>query len=193
MFVLGPYTNAKFTHSILPVTCGDEKRRPGNNIHNDGGSFHRSEQVQAIIEDDGRISVTFRDARSFLDVKSQRLFGQGLISSFETPILVEDGMITNDSLSKAVMRVRDADAKDRKSSMLVAAAIGFVVGYSAWEEKRNTIKESISMNCAVRMSIVTTASYWYMRYLKNAKRRMCEEKDAREFFSKKSASGNKYS
>ena len=190
MFVLGPYTNAKFTHSILPVSYRDENL--GNNVDYYDGSFHCSVQVKSIIEGDGRISVTFRDARSFLDVQSQRLFGQGLTSSFETPILVEDGMITNDSLSRAVMRVRDADAKDRKSSMLVATAIAFVVGCSAWTEKSNTINKSTSLNCAVRMTITATASYCYLRFLKNEKRRSCEEKDAREFFSTKSASGNKY-
>ena len=42
------------------------------------------------------------------------------------------------------------------------------------------------------MAISTSASYWYLRCLRNEIRRRREERDARDFFSRKSASGNKY-
>ena len=199
MFVLGPYTNAKFTHSILPVNT-DEENNNQNKIHYFEGAGNNADQVKSIIECGGRISLTFRDARSFLDVKSQRLFGEGLTSSFQTPILVEDGMITNESLSKAVKRVRDEDTKERKSSLFVAAALGLIAGCSSLRQPRSTTTQ-MSTNSLNRPSLVTglamlaittASSYCYLRFLKNERRRILEEKDARLFFSKKSASGNKY-
>lgn len=197
MFVLGPYTNANFTHSILPVLDADEARTERRQLDYFSGSGHYGEQIRSIIAGGGRISLTFRDARSFLDVKSNRLFGQGLVSSFETPILVEDGIITNDSLSKAVKRVRDEDAKERKSSRLVGAAIGAIVGcvsnHGLPHKGRANTADRTDLVCGLAKVIASaTASYWYLNFLKSERRRVREERDARLFFSKKSASGNQY-
>ncbi|KAL3801766.1 hypothetical protein HJC23_001162 [Cyclotella cryptica] len=203
MFVLGPFTNAKFTHSVLPkLDANDEKYERKFVSYREGDIEGNNKHVKSIIDSGGRISVTFRDARSFLDVKTQRLFGQGLLSSFETPILVKDGIVTNDSLSMAVKRVREEDVRERKSAMFVAVVIGFGVGCVSshdWvsrrsSQQRNTksIDMMVLLSSAVSMAISTSASYWYLRFLKNEARRKREEKDAREFFSKKSASGNKY-
>jgi hypothetical protein len=199
MFVLGPYTNATFTHSILPVLNVDEEKIERTQLDYFEGSGDYGEQIRSIIDSGGRISLTFRDARSFLDVKSQRLFGQGLVSSFETPILVEDGIITNDSLSKAVQRVRNEDARERKSSRLVGAAIGCIVGCVSYYDCSHTTQESRYgtnqtklVHGLVKAAISASASYWYLRFLKNERRKKLEEKDARQFFSRKSASGNKY-
>lgn len=199
MFVLGPYTNAKFTHSILPVLDVNEERNNLSNVNYYEGAGNNADQVKSIIECGGRISLTFRDARSFLDVQSQRLFGEGLASSFQTPILVEDGMITNASLSKAVKRVRDEDTKEQKSSRLIAAALGFVAGCTSLRQPKSTAQMSTNaidrtplVTGLVMLAFTTTTSYYYLRFLKNERRRILEEKDARVFFSKKSASGNKY-
>jgi hypothetical protein len=199
MFVLGPYTNANFTHSILPVLNVEEDRIERRQLDYFEGSGDYGEQIKSIIEGGGRISLTFRDARSFLDVKSQRLFGQGLVSSFETPILVEDGIITNDSLSKAVQRVRNEDARERKSSRLVGVAIGCLVGCASYyecsqtkQELRTGTDQTKLVHGLVKAAITASVSHWYLRFLKNERRKKLEEKDARQFFSRKSASGNKY-
>lgn len=195
MFVLGPYTNSIFTHSILPVLDVDEEKTERSHLSYFSGSGHYGEQIKSIIDGGGRISLTFRDARSFLDVKSQRLFGQGLASSFETPILVEDGMITNKSLSKAVRRVRDEDTKERRSSKLVGAAIGAIIGCASYHGSLCAERENSNATLAYILSKVVasaTATCWYLNFLKSANRRLLEERDARAFFSKKSASGNTY-
>ena len=203
MFVLGPFTNAKFTHSILPKLDANEEKYERKFVsYREGGAEGSHEHVKSIIDGGGRISVTFRDARSFLDLKTHRLFGQGLLSSFDTPIVVEDGIVTHDSLSMAVKRVREEDVKERKSAMFVSAVIGFGVGcVSSYDRvsRRGNDQRNISsidsmtlLRGAVSMAISGTASYCYLRFLKNATRRRREEKDAREFFSMKSASGNKY-
>jgi hypothetical protein len=42
------------------------------------------------------------------------------------------------------------------------------------------------------MVISASALYWYIHHARNTMRRLYEEKDARVFFSKTSATGNKY-
>lgn len=61
MFVLGPFTNASFTHSILPVLDLKEETKERQEIGYFEGSVHYDEQIiKSIIEGGGRISVTFR-------------------------------------------------------------------------------------------------------------------------------------
>jgi hypothetical protein len=60
MFVLGPFTNASFTHSILPVLDLKEEKKKRHEIGYFEGSVHYGEQIKSIIEGGGRISVTFR-------------------------------------------------------------------------------------------------------------------------------------
>jgi hypothetical protein len=199
MFVLGPYTNANFTHSILPVLDLNETNNESTHTDYHEGSSDHLGQIKSMIHGGGRISLTFRDARTFLDIKSQRLFGQGMVSSFEIPILVENGIITNESLSKAVKRVRDDSRKESKNSLILATVMGFFVGYTSYNEsKRTSLEAQYASNksqtvCDVsKMVLSTVGSYFYLRCLKNHMRYKREQRDAREFFSKKSASGNKY-
>lgn len=190
MFVLGPETNATFTHAVLP-TSNVKKKRGGNSI-------------KCSVEDGGRISLTFRDVRTFLDLKSQRLFGQGVTGTFAKSILVEDGVVTDDSLNEVVERVREEDRKERNRSVGVAVFVGLSVGcVSSREGKRGTEESSDKggsvtngmralLSALAVTSISASASYWYLRRLRSEMRRRREERDARAFFSKKSASGNTY-
>jgi len=56
------------------------------------------DDVRCSVEDCGRISLTFRDVRTFLDVRRKRLFGQGVSSSMGTSLVIEDGVILEVSL-----------------------------------------------------------------------------------------------
>jgi TRAP-type C4-dicarboxylate transport system permease small subunit len=82
---------------------------------------------------------------------------------------------------------------------LVGAAIGFIVGSVSYNKDRtNNLENNATINITalirgvVKMAMTASVSYWYIQFLKNERRRIREEKDARQFFSKKSASGNKY-
>lgn len=220
MFVLGPFTNARFTHAVLPLEGAGGKvsyhEGHGTSDHDDNDYNGEEEQKDGMdgnvdakcsIEFGGRISLTFRDVRTFLDVKTQRLFGQGVISSSENDqLLVQDGMATKESLSRLLQQVRQEERRDSNQARLVASAIGFAVGYvttldkSAFvgKDRQSKAKEKqtidgMSFLSSVSFGIISaSASYWYLRYLRCEIRRRREEKDAREFFSKKSASGNRY-
>merc|ERR1719253_2455528 len=80
MFVLGPYTNARFTHAVLPLICeeegGEDGRKNRTASSDEGGKRTGGEgDVRCSVEDGGRISLTFRDVRTFLDIRTKRLFG----------------------------------------------------------------------------------------------------------------------
>ena len=139
-------------------------------------------------EDGGRISLTLRDVRTFLDVKTQRLFGQGISSSCDSPQLTEEG------LRQATVAMRQEDAVDRNRAVVVAAAIGVGAGFASFDKARG--KSSIELIEMIRSvaipTISATASYFYLRHLRNSIRQHRDEMEARDFFSKKSASGNNY-
>eukprot|EP00580_Thalassiosira_gravida_P017288 CAMPEP_0201665222 /NCGR_PEP_ID=MMETSP0494-20130426/6435_1 /ASSEMBLY_ACC=CAM_ASM_000839 /TAXON_ID=420259 /ORGANISM="Thalassiosira gravida, Strain GMp14c1" /LENGTH=647 /DNA_ID=CAMNT_0048144133 /DNA_START=12 /DNA_END=1955 /DNA_ORIENTATION=- len=215
MFVLGPFTNARFTHAVLPMT-EEAEGRGGNGANNDDDMFGPAENndVTCNVEAGGRISLTFRDVRTFLDVKTQRLFGQGVVaSSIESPIVSSeyDGVITNASLVGAVRSTREKDARDKASASRVAVAVGAAVGYVTSKSSTTrgsnrdayggggddaTAKSDGTMAYMLRgvstAAISAYASYWYLRRSRSRIRQRREEREARAFFSKKSASGNKY-
>ncbi len=172
MFVLGPYTNAKFTHSVLPEYEVDFLEQ--NNT--------LTKEPTCRTEDGGRISLTLRDVRTFLDVKTQRLFGQGISSSCDSPHLTEEG------LRQATVTMRKEDAADRNGAAVVAAAIGVGVSLASFDKTRG----KMSIRSVVIPTLSAVASYCCLRHLKNRIRKHRDEMEARVFFSKKSASGNKY-
>jgi len=216
MFVLGPYTNARFTHAVLPRKCSDDiqKKRvsfgkKGGEKEEEGGREPSDDLTRCSIEGGGRISLTFRDVRTFLDVKTQRLFGQGVSSSsvMTHNIDVNDnGIITEESLAKAVHYIRDQDKNDRGSAMVIAMGIGATAGYvsskssdgsnnAGFGEVGETAKSTDVMallRSISTMVISASASYWYLQRARSRMRQQRDEKEARVFFSKKSASGNKY-
>ena len=85
MFVLSPYTNAQFTHAILPVDVVEEEHKHNRRVSFCKGVPVSNEEEVGIaecsVERGGGISLTFRDVRTFLDGSTQRLFGQGVLSS----------------------------------------------------------------------------------------------------------------
>jgi len=172
MFVLGPYTNAKFTHAVLPEYEVDFLEQ--NNT--------LTKEPKCRTEDGGRISLTLRDVRTFLDVKTERLFGQGVLSSCNSPQLTEEG------LRQAIVTMRKEDAADRNRAAVVAAAIGVGASLASFNKTRG--KSSIRSVAIPTISAV--ASYFCLRHLKNRRRKHRDEMEARDFFSKKSVSGTKY-
>ncbi|KAL3822753.1 hypothetical protein ACHAXA_008056 [Cyclostephanos tholiformis] len=194
MLVLGPYTNARFTHAVLPLSSND---RP---------TAMTGDDVTCNVEEGGRISLTFRDVRTFLDTKTQRLFGQGAATAtislppFSGPSVMdtnEDGSIREGSLTAIVERLRNEDGRDRRSAIAIALVIG--VGYvsskfcnegGAYVSREYGLLALLQDASAA--AITGSASYWYIRRRRREMRLQCEEDGARAFFSKKSASGNKY-
>jgi hypothetical protein len=227
MFVLGPYTNAGFTHAVLPLSSPNNRdgggRHRGSHVVSEGGgdetgtttTSETSDDVRCNVEEGGRISLTFRDVRTFLDVKTQRLFGQGVTTSTSTPTtaspppfaaaapsatdLNEDGGIRESSLSAALERVREQDKRERCGTAMVALVMGTTAGYVSSKFSNDggerTPRESVLLallHAVSTVGISGSASYWYIRRRRRETRLKSEEDEARAFFSKKSASGNKY-
>ena len=66
MFLLGPWTNANFTHSILPwedETHVSTARDTTTTMATGNGG------IQCKINEGGRISLTLRDVRTFYDFR----------------------------------------------------------------------------------------------------------------------------
>ena len=130
MFVLGPYTNARFTHSVLPLEGHAQDGRVVGFC-----TQGLNEGVECSVEGGGRISLTFRDVRTFSDVKSQRLFGQGVTSSDENPLaLNDDGAITEASFNLAVVYMRKEASIERNSAAMTALVMGAAAGYVSSSE-----------------------------------------------------------
>lgn len=173
MFVLGPYTNAKFTHAVLPGYEVDFIEQ--NNA--------LTKEPKCRTEDGGRISLTLRDVRTFLDVKTQRLFGQGISSSCNSL-----QHLTEEGLRQATVTIRKEDAADRNGAAVVAAAIGVGASFAYSDKTRG----KSTIRSVVVPTISAMASYFCLRHLKNRRRKHRDEMEARDFFSKKSVSGTKY-
>lgn len=184
MFVLGPFTNARFTHAVLPEYEIDFLEQ--NNMN----------ELKCRTEDGGRISLTLRDVRTFLDVKTQRLFGQGISSSCDSPQLTEE------ELHESALAVRKEDYADRNRSAAVAAVIGVGAAFASYDRtKSKSCIEGVARPDQLVMELIrivaiptisAAASYCCIRRLKDRIRQNRDEMEARDFFSKKSASGTKY-
>lgn len=98
LFMLGPATNARFTHAVLPAS-GEGGGAP--DVGEEGG------RATCRREDGGRISLTFRAVHTFLDRDTGCLFGQAVAASCDAPLLAGDGAVTEVALSLAVASVRE--------------------------------------------------------------------------------------
>ena len=160
----------------------------------------RNNDAKCSIEGGGRISLTFRDVRTFLDIKTQRLFGQGVSStSYVLPINEEDGSIKEQALVIAVEITKEQDKKEKRSAIAIALSLGAAAGYvsskSVGGKEERTAKSNTTMDVLRHVStavISASASYWWLQQARRKIRQRREEKEARVFFSKKSASGNTY-
>jgi len=133
MLVLGPHTNREWTHSILP---------------------NKSQRV--------RISLTMREVMTFKDLKTNRLFGQGVyrktLNQVRTRALVENTM---------------------------CFAAFFALSTSMVSRKGST-----TTNLALVGAFAVSA--FGLRLLVDAMEKQREERMARDFFSKTSSTGRKY-
>ena len=225
MLVLGPYTNARFTHAISPLSSSSSSsftnnRRPKGG-KTDGNATATSTPTAAMtgdlvacdVDGGGRISLTFRDVRTFFDARTQRLFGQGVATTATTKTTSflphfsgppgldtnENGSIREGSLIAAMERVREEDGRDRRSAVAIALVIGTMAGHisSKSSDKGGAYTSRVSglvtlLHDASDAAMTGSASYWYIRRRRREIRLQREEDEARAFFSKKSASGNKY-
>jgi hypothetical protein len=135
ILVLGPKTNQLFSHSILPK---EDSTKP-------------------------RISLTLREVKTFKDLVTGRMFGQGAgsnsLQSIRTRHFVENSVF-----------------------------FGGFCGLSAWM----TSKQRLNTNtCLVVVGLYGTGAL-SLRFLANHWSRRREERVARDFFSKTSLSGTKY-
>ena len=187
MLVLGPHTNAAFTHSILPSDGGVREPRRGEGAPKRG-------PPTCDVGNGGRISLTFRDVRTYLDARSGRLVGQG--AGADDALEVDgDGAVTRESLSRAVEAARDERRRGRRSAGLVALLLGSAAACAAPSRDRvGGRSPAARTGCAALASAAAAgvASYWYLVRLRDGRRRGEEEAEARRFFSRKSASGNSY-
>lgn len=138
MLVLGPKTNKEFSHSILQK-AGSEKPR---------------------------ISLTLREVKTFKDVNTGRLYGQGVKCKSLTQVrathILENGLLFSGFCGLSVLMT--AKAKER----------------------------SLSTTTCFALSGLFAAGTFSIRLLRNSWYKQQEETAARDFFSMSSMSGTKY-
>jgi putative IMPACT (imprinted ancient) family translation regulator len=140
MLVLGPITNKEFSHSIL----------------------------QNVDSSKIRISLTMREVKTFKDVNTNRLFGQGVrnksLKQLRKRHLIENGALFSGFCTLSalmVSKIKINNAINNTSTCLIMTGI-FATG---------------------TLSVRLLTNTWY---------RQQEEREARDFFSKSSMSGTKY-
>jgi len=151
MLVLGPHTNQLFSHSILP--------KPDSN--------------------EARVSLTFRDVKTYKDLATGRLFGQGVDTYQSLRQVRIRYMIENAIFFSGFCAASSYAAKAAASSSKRSANRG---GGAASSDATATI---------VLVGLFTVGSLSF-RMLANEYYRRREERAARDFFSKKSMSGTTY-
>jgi hypothetical protein len=141
MLVLGPKTNKQFSHSILPKE--EKSSKP-------------------------RVSLTLRDVKTFKDMKTGRLFGQG---------------VADDKQSLHQIRT--------KYMMENTVVFGGFCALSAWTVSSSSKQQRSTNTCILLAGLFATGSLSY-RLLANAWYQRREERAARDFFSRTSVTGTKY-
>lgn len=142
MLVLGPRTNKEFSHSIIPKSEGEDSSS-------------------------SRISLTLRDVKTFKDMKTGRLFGQGVaedkqpLQQIRTRYLVEN-------------------------TVAFAGFCAISASMVSLSSKQQPINTSILLG---GLFAAGTLSY---RLLTNTRYQREEERAARDFFSRTSVTGTKY-
>ena len=115
----------------------------------------------------------------------------------------EDGAVRDAPLAAALRRVRDQDGRERRSAAAIALFLGATAGYvvsssgvsnegGAMTSSRDGSLLALLLRAVSTVATASSASYWYIRRRRREDRLRLEEDQARAFFSKKSASGNKY-
>lgn len=141
MLVLGPITNQQFSHSIL--------KKEGSIVP--------------------RISLTMREVKTFKDLKSGRLFGQGVknksldqIRSWQRRENAFFWSVSGFFLATLVSKRSSGTNKNDGNGLFISAGLLILGGTFSWK---------------------MLSPMWYRRH---------EEQKARQFFSKTSLSGTKY-
>ena len=112
-----------------------------------------------------RISLTMRDVRTFLDKRSGRLFGQGVST-------------------KSLDAVRWSGALEHNVSV-----VGSLAALSALVFTR---RKDLAAWSGLSLAGLTTVAIWTYRKARLLAQRAREEREARDFFSRSSASGTRY-
>jgi alkylated DNA repair dioxygenase AlkB/putative IMPACT (imprinted ancient) family translation regulator len=186
MLLLGPITNAYFTHSILPV------EEPDTVICERPTSKH---------DPNARISLTMRHVTTFLDTKTQRLFGEGVeIQSLQDlrrsqrweRISFAFGFTVfwrscwyfatrkNNTLPSVIPMVMPWTTSSSSSSP-----------HSFTSSNNSTMMKSLAQEIMVVLGSAVIGWWSYGGVLRVYHKRK-EERAAREFFTKKSLSGTRY-
>jgi putative IMPACT (imprinted ancient) family translation regulator len=142
MLVLGPYTNKLFTHSILKK---EDSSLP-------------------------RVSLTFRHVQTFCDLKTNRLFGEGVISS-------------------TLNEVRRRHWIENSACVFGLTGILFVLNRR--EKSAMTLHKQFVQSCFSSICLCA-AGFFSFRNLSRKLRAYIEEQNARQFFSQTSINGTKY-
>ena len=142
MLVLGPKTNEKWTHSILKKEDSTGER----------------------------ISLTMRECKTFMDMKTKRLFGQG----------------TN---KKTLSSLRVSQLVDNVLFFGAFSLVATSIGSKKWNKHTGGWKS----DSLVLLGGFFTGGFLSFQKLRSVYYKRKDEKAARVFFSKKSAGGTKYS
>ena len=182
MFVLGPVTNQQFSHSILPKTEQKEEEK--------------GTQSKSPFR---RISLTLREVKTFRDLTTGQLVGQGVANG--------DSRADNDtsdggnsySTRSAVKKLRQRYLAENAICAGVGGGMGAAM--AAWFSFASRSKTKAKSHSQQQQSVLvvaltgllsSVASLYVHRHWSDRRYQHRQEQAAREFFSKQSLSGTKY-
>ena len=200
MLLLGPITNQHYTHSIIPAVPDDTATETNASV---------------LVAEDKRISLTMRHVCTFMDVHTQRLFGQG-VSCKTLEDLKRSRRMENIYFGLGFGSLWNALRHYSMTTTLLSHSWPHR-WLIPWSSSLTTATTTTATSSAVKTTATTTSTqtsttsawqsfaqeglvllgsmgiaWWaYSKALKTYHRRK-EERDARTFFTRTSTSGTKY-
>lgn len=154
MLVLGSKTNKEWTHSILPKA------------RHDGEEGRKGDQSSGV-----RLSLTLRDVKTFQDLSSGKLFGQGIL-----------GQRTLDNVRRTAL-------VENAACFVGLCALASAMGSKQTQQSSGKELSSKTSALVTGAFVVVAVGWRLISALWDTRR---QERAARDFFSKTSSSGTKY-
>lgn len=193
MLIIGPYTNQEYSHSILPVENSDDTKTEAFSTKQSqdvaaaaaaqkeigGAKADTLAANEATLKTlDERISLTYRNIATFLDLESSRTYGKGSIIS------------TNEELRKKI-------AEDKRTrqwyliiSILASLVIAMIGSLNEIFSSKYVLSPALYVVLAVIIGFPMFGQYEYEKIVKSVKD--TELKRLKQEFSRTSLSGTKY-
>ena len=191
MLVLGPKTNQSWTHSILPKEDDDDNNDKDDDKEGNGRC---------------RLSLTMRDVKTFQDLSTGKLYGQGVVvvdketgrtrertlQDIRKRSMIENIAVLGVGLISASILSSQTTAFEKMITKLNRGGSTTTRTTSTSSSRNETLLSPMDVLIAGACAVTTASAVVWKFVLSKRLDSQQQERAARKFFSLKSSSGTKY-